>query len=670
MASVIPMSPQVLRTPERSNVLAMPMREQNLFDKLTNQFRRDARASEPWRRKLKEWYAMVGGTQWDQQTLNQLKTEQRPALTFNKTGAVINVVCGIQVSNRQDVHIYPRTQGDAEVSEIATASVKWFDDRCNAASEESRAFRDMLICGIGVTETRIDYLDDSRGKGYRERRFPGDFFFDADARKANLEDARRMWLIKVMELDEAMQLFPDVPINDLDADWTGLAPSNLTQTIDEEIRDYRDDNHASHRDYIRPVRIIQAQWWEREYVYVLTTPDGQEVEIDPSERRQYTGIQGYDVRRVPKRVWKYAIIGKRILSHGDLDPQGQFHFKVMTGEYDEENQYWYGLMKSMVDPQKWQNKLVSAIIHILGSQSLGGIMFETDAFINKQKALRDWTKPNSKIEMAAGALSNTSNPKVQPKPTGQLPTELGDVLEFSRLAIYECPGVPFELLAQDVSDQLSGVQEFERTRRGVNVLASYFDSNRLYRMQNAELTLDFNRAFFEGQLMRITDEGKQQYVPMAFEEDTEAYDFIIDDSPTSPNMKERIWQLLLPMLPIMLEAGAPPEMFAIILEYSPLPSDIVKKLIGAGENADEMTPEEKQERELQLRAVIAEIVKTESEARENDAQRQKYLAEAGLKVTETGDVLFRQRLDGLTELHEMKVAEQTPPDRKQVVDIQ
>lgn len=660
----------VMRSPEHANVLQMPLRDQHLFDRLTNQFRRDARASEPWRRKLKEWYAMVGGTQWDAQTLNQLKSEQRPALTFNKTGAVINVVCGIQVSNRQDVHIYPRTHGDAEVSETATQSVRWFDDRCNASSEESRAFRDMLVCGVGVTETRIDYLDDPKGKGYRERRFPGDFFFDADARKANLEDARRVWLIKVMELDEAMQLFPDTPLNDLDADWTGLAPSNLTETIDEEIRDYREDNHASHRDYIRPVRIIQAQWWEREHAYILTTPEGEEVEIEASERKRYVGIQGFSVRRVSRKVWKYAIIGKRILETGDLDPQGQFHFKVMTGEYDEENGYWYGLMKSMVDPQKWQNKLVSAIIHILGSQALGGIMYETDAFINKQKALRDWTKPNSKVEMASGALTGQTNAKVQSKPVGQLPTEIGDVLEFSRTAIYECPGVPFELLAQDVSDQLSGVQEFERTRRGINVLASYFDSNRLYRMQNAELTLDFNRAFFEGQLMRVVGEGKQQYVQMMFQEDVEAYDFVIDDSPTSPNMKERIWQLILPLLPIMLQAGAPPEMFAIVLEYSPLPSDVVKKLIGAGENADELSEEEKQERELQLRAAIAQIVKTESEARENDAQTQKYLADAGLTVNQAGDVLFRQKLDGLSELHEMKVSAATPPERKQVVDIQ
>ena len=229
MANVVPMSQQILSAPDARAYAA----GNDLFTRLTHQFRRDARASEPWRRLLKEWYAMVGGSQWDMQTLNKLREEQRPALTFNKMGAVINVVCGIQVSNRQDVHIYPRTQGDAVVSEAATQSVRWFDDRCNAASEESRAFRDMLVCGIGVTETRIDYLDDPRGKGYRERRFPGDFFFDADARKANLEDARRMWLIKVMELDEAMQLFPGVAPNDLDADWTGLAPSNLTETIDD-----------------------------------------------------------------------------------------------------------------------------------------------------------------------------------------------------------------------------------------------------------------------------------------------------------------------------------------------------------------------------------------------------------------------------------------------------
>lgn len=675
MADVIPLAESQLRAPEDPTPLQSGKRSRSdLFYKLKNQFRRDARVSEPWRRKAKEWYAMRAGKQWDNETLVQLKNEQRPALTFNRTGAVINVVSGIEVNNRQEVKVYPRAEGDAEVSEIGTEGVKWFDDRCQASSEESHSFRDLLICGIGCTETRIDYLEDRNGKGYREREFPLNMFWDADSRKRNLEDARRVWRLKVMELDEAMAEYDDVDPEDLDADWTGLAPSNLTEVIDERVRDYQRDNHDAKNDMTRPVRIVQAQWWEKEnrwFVYV--DAEGRDYPIEAADAKRYRGVDGYRVRKVPLKVWYYAIIGRKILDYGELTPQGQFHFKFMTGEYNEEDNMWQGLMEPMMDPQRWQNKVVSSIVHILASQSKGGVMYEADAFVNKQQALRDWTKPNARIEMNVGALSGqsqTRGPKVQEKPVGQLPQGIEELLQFARTSVYECPGVPFELLAQDVSDQLSGVQEFERTRRGINVLAPYFDALKLYRVQQAALTLDFLREFFEGQLMRITVEGKQQYVKLAFQEDVEAYDFAIDDTPTAPNMKERTWQLLLPLLPILLQLEAPKETWAVVLEYSPLPSDLVKKMVGSADEGNEPSEEEKLAFQMQMRQLLAEIMKTESEGQENLAQAEQALAAALLNKTKAAEIGPRFRLDAASELQEMKVSEQTPQNRKQVVDIQ
>ena len=676
MVSVLPMSQNVMPTPD--NVVAMgggaPRKRSNtdLFYKLTNEFRRDSQASEKWRRKCDEWYAMRAGKQWDDQTLSKLRAEDRPALTFNRIGSIINVISGVEVSNRQEVKVFGRSEGDAQVSEQATQGIKWFDDRAQAAYEESHAFRDMAICGVGCTETRVNYLDDQEGKGERDRVYPKDMFWDADARKRNLTDARRIFRIKVMELSEAVEEYPDFDPEDLDADWTGLAPNNLTEVVDERVRDYRRDNHRAENDMTRPVRIVQAQWWEkRQQFFVYVESEQRDYPISASDVATYRGIDGYRVRKVPMKVWFYAIIGSKVLDWGELTPQGQFHFQFMTGEFNESDQYWQGIVEPMMDPQKWQNKLVSSVIHILASQSKGGIMFESDAFVNKQKALRDWAQPNAQIEVTAGTLSGTTQnrgPKILEKPTGQLPQGIDEVLNFSRTSIYECSGVPFELLAQDVSDQLSGVQEYERTRRGINVLAPLFDSLKLYRIQQASLTLDFLREFFEGQLMRVASQGKQQYVRLAFEPGVEAYDMSIDDAPTAPNMKERTWQLLLPLLPIMVQLEAPADMWAAVLEYSPLPADLVQKIIGAQD--EEKTPEEEAAFQMQMRQWVAEIMKTESESHENLAQAEHQLASAMHKRTQAAEVAPRLKLDQLSELHEMDVSRQVPPSRKQVVDIQ
>lgn len=645
-----------------------------VMERLVPQFLKDARTSEPWRRKARTWYAMRAGKQWDNETLAHLRNEQRPALTFNRTGAVINVVSGVESNNRQDVKVYPEAEGDAEVSEVGTQGINWFDNRCQASSEESHAFRDMLTCGVGSTETRIDYTEQRNGKGYREREYPLNMFWDADARKRNLEDARRVWRIKVMELAQAKEEYPDADPATLDATWTGLSPKNLTEVINESVRDYRYDNHDAKNDMVKPVRIVQAQWWEKKQQhYVYVEAEGRDYPIAAGEARNYRGVDGYRVRKVPTKVWYYAILGDVVLDWGELAPQGQFHFKFMTGEFNEENEYWQGLMEPMMDPQQWLNKVTSSIVHILASQSKGGVMFETDAFVNPQKALADWTKPNARIEMTSGALSGqsqTRGPKVQEKPVGGLPQGLEELLRFATVSIYECPGVPFELLAQQQSGDTSGVQEFERTRRGINVLANYFDSLRLYRIQQASLTLDFLRSFFQDQLMRVTVEGKKQYVKFALDPAVEQYDFVIDDTPTAPNMKERTWQLLLPLLPIMVQLEAPPEMWTTVLEYSPLPSDLVAKLTQSQDEGGEQSEEEQVAFQLQMRQIVAAIEKMESETRENMAQAQAQQATALLNMTKAGEIGPRLTMDGLKELHEMKVSEATPPNRKQVVDIQ
>ncbi len=321
----------------------------DLFKKLEQQFKRDERSSREWRRLNKSWYALRDGDQWDADTLTKMRKAQKPAITFNRCNSVIATVCGIQISNRQDVFVYPRSEGDAEVSEIGTEAIRWFDDRCNADTEESRAFRDCLTCGIGATETRMDYLDHQDGKGYRERINPMSCFWDASASKRNLTDAKRVWVVKVMELEEAMELYPDVDPSELDAGWTDLPLEQAADLTDRSKRDYRQDANGRGLDFTKPVRLVQAQWWEREHRFMVTGPDGQEFEVPKNELRLYRGLQQFSIRRIPHKRYHYAIIGSSVIQTGPLDPEGGFTIKFITGQYDEKRGYWYGLVRSMKD---------------------------------------------------------------------------------------------------------------------------------------------------------------------------------------------------------------------------------------------------------------------------------------------------------------------------------
>ncbi len=59
---------------------------------------------------------------------------------------------------------------------------------------------------------------------------------------------------------------------------------------------------------------------------------------------------------------------------------------------------------------------------------------------------------------------------------------------------------------------------------------------------------------------------------------------IVDEAPTSPNQKEKNWQLITQMLPMIKDMLTPDVMLALA-EDSPLPSATVKKLQKLNEQA-------------------------------------------------------------------------------------
>jgi hypothetical protein len=77
-------------------------------------------------------------------------------------------------------------------NELLTSAAKWFRPQCDAEDEESDAFGDLVLCGMGWTETRLDYEDNPEGDPKVDRTDPLEMVWDSGAKKRNLVDGRRL----------------------------------------------------------------------------------------------------------------------------------------------------------------------------------------------------------------------------------------------------------------------------------------------------------------------------------------------------------------------------------------------------------------------------------------------------------------------------------------------
>src|SRR5699024_7399886 len=111
--------------------------------------------------------------------------------------------------------------GDVKANELYTGAGEWFRDRSHAEDAETDSFSDMLITGMGWTETRIDFDNNPAGDPIIDRIDALEMVWDRHAKKRNLVDARRLWRVRRMPYSEAKELIEeDYSRNDMDADWT------------------------------------------------------------------------------------------------------------------------------------------------------------------------------------------------------------------------------------------------------------------------------------------------------------------------------------------------------------------------------------------------------------------------------------------------------------------
>lgn len=603
---------------------------------------REARdALEDWRTEARLAYLFRDGDQWDETDKAQMKTDKRPALTFNRIGAMVDSVCGIEINNRQEVIYYGRGKEDLRVNEIYSEAGKWARDNCYADEEESDAFRDAATCGVGATETLMDYETNIDGDLKIVRRNPLQCAWSPYAQAKCLEDAREVYYWDYVKKEEVEKKW--------NVDVLYSAEPNLnTNTVEHQgdrILVYDEDSWPDDKQKGQ-VLVLHYQCYKLEDVYRAVDPfTGKEVKWDKAgfddiaEKVKAVGMEFVEQPTAPNQIryvkqkqrvyYRGFYCGETELEWGKLpiqDGRG-FTFRFITGKRDQVKKRWYGIVRPMIDPQQWGNKFLSLAVDIMARNAKGGVFVEEMALKDPKKAEEDWATPSPFIVLNEGGLA-----KIKERQAAQYPSGWDRLMNFTFESLHWVSGLNPEVLGMADKVQ-AGVLEETRKRSAVAILAPLFDALKRYRKSQGYLMLAYIREFLtDGRLIRITGkQGDAKLMPLIRDENTTEYDVVVDDAPTSPDFREKVWAGLQSLLPALVRQGVP--IPASVIEYAPgITQDVARELQQAMEGKP--NPKVAQQMQQMQQALQQLSQKSQELAQENQQlkiDRQLEVAELNLK---------------------------------------
>ena len=543
-----------------------------------------------WRGTAREEYAFVSGDQWLAEDETLLREQKRPPITFNYSEKMIDAVVGAEVSNRQEVTYKPREPTDAPLAELWSNAAKWVRDEGNIDDEETDAFRDCLICGMGWTHTRVSYEADPDGMVEEDRVDPLEMLPDPSASKPGLTNRRYSFRLQWVDEKVAKRQWPDA--------ISYATDEEANQGVDVIKRGHRYegdeiDDPDQHRGQ---VQVRHYECVENEPFYRVAT-EGSIVEVDAAD---FAGMKaaldekGITYVKQTRRVYYYAYFANETLLEAAKSPtQIGFTYQCITGKRDRNKNTWYGLTRVMKDPQRWANKWLSQILHIVNSNAKGGLLAEVGAFVDPQKAQDEWSMPESITLLKEGGIG-----KIKEKQMTQYPSGLDRLMEFALASLPQVTGINLEALGLAAREQ-ANVLEQSRKQAAYGLLAPVFDALRRFRKNQGRILLDFIHNYIsDDRIIRIGGADSQQFIRLTKAPKAPKYDIIVDQSPQSPDSKSKTWEILQVLIPNMMKAGlpVPPD----LLDYTPLPSALVLKWKAFIKQNNGMSPEKMQQLQQEM----------------------------------------------------------------------
>lgn len=173
------------------------------------------------------------GAQLTAAELKVLEGRGQPPVIINAVARKINRIVGLTERIHQDPKAYPRTPQGEQGAEIATAAVRYAVEANDWKTRDAECVRQAAIEGIAGIEFKLVEGDEGDPDISVQEVLGDDFFYDPRSVRFDFSDARYMGVAKWIDVEAAIELFPDQ-----EETIRGLIEngSDLTTYADREFR--------------------------------------------------------------------------------------------------------------------------------------------------------------------------------------------------------------------------------------------------------------------------------------------------------------------------------------------------------------------------------------------------------------------------------------------------
>ena len=504
----------------------LPEEEKDLTDleiaRLTwDRFNKAIDSHDTWSNDAKKFEDFFAGEQWDEDDLQKLRAQGRPALTINLIKPAVMAILGEQQGTRAEVTYKPRNSlADQDTATILSQLAQYVDNDVKYGVIESQAFSDACITDRGFIDIRIGFDKNINGDITMSADNPRHIVLDPDTRELHPDSWPGVFETYWSSLDRIEAMYGKEKAESVRSgagmDLEYISEAQSIRWADDRIARFGSasgpdayDTDGNER-YIEGIRVIEHQFYVTKKAWVFVDPVTGDI-VDPrcdlsfDELKPIARQRGLRLVEMPRKRVRWHVVARNVVLYKGWSPY-PFITKVPVFPFFRRGRP-IGIVRDLISPQEQLNKIESQELHVINTTANSGWIYEDGSLLNMED--HEFAEKGAetglvlKVRRGAGFTPQ----KIQPN---QIPSALAN--KASKNVEY----LRFISMVNDAmlgfsSPEVSGVVVNAKKQSAVTAFTPAFQNLAFARGVIAERVLWMIQNFYTApRLVRITDYSKAE----------------------------------------------------------------------------------------------------------------------------------------------------------------